>query len=257
MKLNRFYLPKQYKLNEEILIEKDLFHKIATVLKLKLKNKITIFNGHNIEALCKIISFSKKNLLIKIIAIQKKSVESPIKIHLIQSIIKMKKMDLIIQKATELGSYSITPLISNRTIVKFSDEKTINTKMLHWKKIAIAACEQSTRNFIPIINKPLNLDTFLNMQAKQNKENLKLILNTKQEHQNKSLLQQFYNNETKINFKDICLFIGPEGGLQDEEIKLLKDFDFLDLNLGPRILRAETAAITAISIIQAIFGDIQ
>lgn len=276
MKLNRFYVKKQYTLNQEISLPEDTSHKLSNVLRAKLNDKIMIFNGENIEATCKIISIKKQGVTVIVEKIKEHNVESKINIHLGQAITKINKMELIIQKACELGVYSITPIISQRTVVKVHKDKIAN-KISHWEKIVISACEQCQRNYIPVINEPLKLEDWVTQMANNKYKNfiLQPIFNSKTSNFNSSIsnfnltpkpinsdintstiMQKNSDFESNSNSKDISLLIGPEGGFTTTEVEYAINNSFLPMTLGPRILRAETAAITGISKIQILFGDI-
>ena len=243
MQLNRFYYSTKYEINKELTLPDDICHKIINVLRLKIGNEILLFNGKNIEASSKIISISKKNIVIKIISVIEKNIESPIKIHLAQAISKINKMDFIIQKATELGVYDITPIVTERTIGKVHKDKEDN-KILHWQKVAISACEQCERNFIPTIHKPEKFENWVKNSVQENDlfdansltlnasadistvsftddaTILKIILEPKANLTPSLHLQNIYSNRNIC--KDIFLLIGPEGGFTQKEIELAK-----------------------------------
>ena len=151
-------------------------------------------------------------------------------------------MELVIQKAVELGVASITPLMTTHCVVRLDAER-LNKKQAQWQAIAIAACEQSGRNQVPIVFMPCSLDTYL----QQSQAATKFVL-----HPNAT------RSCRDITFTEgsIALLIGPEGGLSDDEIQIAKDAQFQPLCLGPRILRTETAAIAALAVLQAFSGDL-
>lgn len=146
------------------------------------------------------------------------------------------------QKAVELGVASITPIITERCVVKL-DKERMTKKLLQWQAIVIAACEQSGRNTIPIVHPTITLDHYVVEAQAQ----LKLILHPGEDKNWK---------DYPIGPSAIALLIGPEGGLSDNEVQLARKHGFQPLSLGPRILRTETAAITALSMLQAVGGDL-
>ena len=168
--------------------------------------------------------------------------ESTRAIHLAQAISKGERMELVIQKAVELGFTSITPLLTARCVVRLDAER-LAKKQAQWHAIAIAACEQSGRNQLPIIHQTCSLDIYL----QQCQAITKLVL-----HPSTAKSWRDYTFTTG----DIALLIGPEGGLSEEEVNQATAMQFQPLCLGPRILRTETAAIAAISVLQAISGDL-
>lgn len=151
-------------------------------------------------------------------------------------------MEIVVQKAVELGVSSITPIITARCAVKVDAER-MEKKRLQWQAIAIAACEQSGRNTVPIIHPIVHLDTYLEC----NFNFLKIALSPTGGEPWKTM---------NLTPRDIGLLIGPEGGLDKDELQKLTQHQFVFMQLGPRILRTETAAITALSILQAILGDL-
>jgi 16S rRNA (uracil1498-N3)-methyltransferase len=153
-------------------------------------------------------------------------------------------MDLIVQKATELGVAEITPLFTERTEVKLSGER-LAKKVRHWQQVAISACEQCQRNLVPTINDPITLDQWLQLFDKSDDGTLKLVLHHRTEKR--------LNEHQAVS--NICLLVGPEGGLGEREIEATMAKSFQPLALGPRVLRTETAPLAAISIMQSLWGD--
>jgi 16S rRNA (uracil1498-N3)-methyltransferase len=168
--------------------------------------------------------------------------ESPRPIHLAQAIAKGDKMEWIIQKAVELGATSITPLLTERCVVRL-DGSRLEKKQHQWQAIAIAACEQSGRNTVPTIYPCCTLDDYLT----QCDAPIKLTLSP-------------HTQDTWPLIQDastaIALIIGPEGGLSAEEVQKTLQYQACAVRLGPRILRSETAAITALGLLQMRYGDL-
>lgn len=146
------------------------------------------------------------------------------------------------QKAVELGVSSITPISTERCVVKL-DEERMAKKLHQWQSIVIAACEQSGRNQVPLVHPPLSLSAYLS----QVEAGLKLIL-----HPGVSKTWRDYTLERNT----VALLIGPEGGLSNHEVQCAQEHGFQPMSLGPRVLRTETAAITALSVLQAVGGDL-
>ena len=215
-------------------------------MRVKVKDKFTVFNGDGFNYKAEVISVEKKKLKINIISKDENYSESQTKITLIQSLSTNEKMDWIIQKATELGVNQIVPIYSSRSIIKL-DSTRADKKMIHWQQVLISACEQSGRSRIPQIYKPTNLIQALE-KPKFNEKTLKLILTPNG--------QNLLKNLGPLNNKEIILLIGPEGGFSEEELKLANDYKFNSLKLGPRTLRTETAPLSILSIIQFKYGDL-
>ena len=217
---------------------------ISRVLRLKINDKLTLFDGSGDEFLAKIATVRKSGVRLIITGRTKKSVESPFTMHLLQGICRGDRMDLIIRKATELGVQRITPICSDYSVVRFKLERA-KKRTKHWHKIAISACEQCGRNIVPEISLPISLQEWI--AHNKNEPDIRLILKP--------------NASASINSIDVAensvtLLIGPEGGFSDYEYALARSNGFKSIRFGPRILRTETAAIAIISTLQAIHGDL-
>ena len=169
-------------------------------------------------------------------------VESPLKIHLGQGISRGDKVDFTIQKSVELGITEITPIFSQRCGVKLSGDR-LAKKHQQWQKIAIAAAEQSGRNFVPVVHPPIDIKEWL----EQASDAIKLTLHPRAEHSIKTI---------QVPTEGVRFLVGPEGGFTDAEIDIAKQQNFVDIRLGPRVLRTETAALTVLSALQLQFGDL-
>jgi 16S rRNA (uracil1498-N3)-methyltransferase len=238
----RIYQPGNYQRGQLLELSPEASHHVAIVLRMQAGEELTLFCGDNREFAATINSVRKKTVLVTVGLVQEQNKESPLAIHLAQAISKGERMEIVMQKSVELGVASITPLITERCVVKL-DKDRMAKKIQQWKSIVIAACEQSGRNTVPIVHSPLTLEHYVS--AEQAK--LKFIL-----HPEGSSSWRDY----PIKPPEVALIVGPEGGLTEEEIKCACQYDFLPLSLGPRILRTETAAITALSVLQAVGGDL-
>ena len=232
---------KQIQGNRAFLSGNEFFH-ISKVLRLGVNDHIELFDDNENEYRCRIIEIHKKELQVEILESIKNSKESLIEINLFQSIPKGSKIDLIIQKTTELGVNSITPIKTKRGLVLES------RKTERWSKIALEACKQCGRSKPPVIN---NFVDFKDIPDLVSKKDLNLLF---YENQKSGLKKHLIENST--DYKKINLIIGPEGGFTDQEIDYSEKNGITIVGLGPRILRVETASITAVSIIQYHFGDL-
>ena len=227
--------------NVELELDEDGFGHLVRVLRFKENDPFVVFdgNGHEYEAV--ICSASKSKATYKCVKEIQRNVESPLYIELGQVISRGDKMEFTIQKACELGISEITPLYSARCGVKL-DEKRQSKKVEQWHKIAISACEQSGRNVVPKVNDITNIDDWYT----QNPDALSLTLDPRAD---KKL------TELEIR-QHLRLLIGPEGGLDAEEIAKAAENRFVGVTLGPRILRTETAALAALCILGSKYGDL-
>jgi 16S rRNA (uracil1498-N3)-methyltransferase len=239
----RIYQASIYTLHETVKLSDDAFGHLIRVLRLKEGDEVVLFNGEEaFQYQAKLIDVSKKQAYAEILTKEVVDNESPLNIHLGQGISRGDRMDFTLQKSVELGVNTITPLFTERCGVKLNAER-LEKKRQQWQKIVISACEQSGRASVPVVAEPMLLVDWL----KQETSALKINLHPKAQHSIMSLPME----NTRVR-----LLIGPEGGLSDEEISQANENDFVDVLLGPRVLRTETAALTAITALQCRFGDL-
>jgi 16S rRNA (uracil1498-N3)-methyltransferase len=226
---------------------KEVNH-IRNVLRMKRGDTLSVMDGkgHLFEAIIEAIQ--RKAVTLKSIKLLQSSAPSPVEIHLAQALIKSRTMDLLIQKATELGVSSITPFFSERAAFMMRGEH-LSRKMAHWEGIMKAACKQSGRPNLPALHPPLAFEALIAKAPHQ--ESLKVLL---WEAEKKADLKGILRATGK--HLHILAMVGPEGGFTPREIRLAQDAGFHIVSLGSRILRSETAAITLVSIIQYEWGDL-
>lgn len=242
MRQVRIFNPGEYHLNQVVDLSPAASRHIGLVLRMAPGQIVYLFSGNNHEYEALILDSGRKKVRVQITAANAVSRESPRAIHLAQALSKGERMEFVVQKAVELGITSITPLLTEHSVVKLSHER-MEKKQAQWQAIAIAACEQSGRNVIPAIDPPCSLQAY----CQQSSAGLKFVLAPN--------ASQSWRDYT-FPPGDIALLIGPEGGLSNAEISLAKAHQFKPLTLGPRVLRTETAAITALSVLQAVSGDL-
>lgn len=242
MRIPRIYHPKPLSAPDDIALSDDAANHVGRVLRMQPGNKVALFDGSNQIFNAEITHIDKKQVRVQITDQRLEDRESPLNLHLGQVISRGEKMEFTIQKSIELGVNTITPLISERCGVKL-DQERFEKKVQQWQKIAIAACEQCGRNRVPEIRPVIRLEEW----CAEPESGLKLNL-----HPRASLSI----NTLSMPVNDIRLLIGPEGGLSQEEIDMTARYDFTEILLGPRVLRTETAALTAIAALQIRFGDL-
>lgn len=230
----RAYHPFSLTQQSEQALTDEAFHHLIKVLRLKEGAAITLFDGNNREAHAIIQSVSKKEALCKIEEVMKVNREHPRALTLAQCLGKGEKMEWIIQKAVELGVSAFTPILSERTVVKLSKER-LEKKLASWQKVIIGASEQCGRNQLMRLNPPIALNTFL-----QQANETTLFFHPKAEKTLKTL--------ELPELKPLNLLIGPEGGFSDSEVEVAHQFA-TPVQLGPRILRMETAALVGVSLL--------
>ena len=225
-------------INDEYQIIGNDFNHIKNVLRLKIGDNILVSDGTT-SNLCEIKEFLSDTVIVKVIEFGYQDTELPIKVYLFQGIPKSDKMELIIQKAVELGAYEIIPVQMKRCISKLDKP---NSKTNRWQAISESAGKQCKRNLVPKVNDAINFNTCIEML-----KNLDIAC-APYENANGMTGTIEFLSKIKKNMK-VGILIGPEGGFDDTEIQQLKNADIPTLSLGKRILRTETASLTAISML--------
>ncbi|MFA6409176.1 MAG: 16S rRNA (uracil(1498)-N(3))-methyltransferase [Gammaproteobacteria bacterium] len=246
MRITRIYYPIQLENKQEISLDAGVSHRLLRVLRLQQNDFIIIFNENNGAYKAKIISTQKEKVKILLEDSSPSIKEPPITINLAQALLRNEKMDFVIQKATELGVKSITPIATEHCNLILNAERQ-ERRLQHWQEVAISASEQSGRCSVPQISNLQSLQNYLT----NSKEELKLVLAPEAPFSLNTLIQQ-----QKIPPKTLTFLVGPEGGLSSNEINLMKQQGFVPVTLGKRILRTETASLVALSIIQSAWGDL-
>lgn len=239
----KFFVPPESIQKDWVKITGDDARHISKVLRKKKGDIIEVSDGKK-DFKVVLDSIDIKTVKGKIIA-QKSSKQVDVEIVLLQGIPKAKKMDLVIQKATELGVKKIVPVITERTVVKLDSQKSKN-KHRRWTKIAKEAAKQSGRSIIPRVEPVMDLDDALLFSKDAD---LALI---PWEKENNAGLKSFLTGKA---YERVVILIGPEGGFSSEEVDKAARFKFKPVTLGPRILRTETAGIFLLSVIMYELGD--
>ena len=228
----------------EIELDGDRARYLGRALRARVGDKVYVFNGEGAEWTAAILHISKNTITLRVENSHEAGTESPLKIHLVQGISRGERMDLVVQKATELGVKRITPVITEYGVVKL-DESRANKRRDHWQKIATSAVEQAGRVRLPLVDTPIPLKNWFGDKPK--KVDTELILKPGAT----TTLVSMPAPETKV-----CVLIGPEGGFSDSEYEDAEIAGFKAVSLGPRILRTETAAIATLAVLQSLWGDL-
>lgn len=244
MRLTRVFVEPPVTPGKPLVVEGSAANHITRVLRLRSGDALTVFDGTGGEFDAKIEEFRKDSVLVAVEEHRTLDRESPLPLTLAQGISRGERMDWIIQKATELGASRIVPVFTKRSVVRL-DERQAERKLQHWRAIAIAACEQCGRNRIPEL--PAPVDVFDLLATPDTPGHTRLLL---------SPTGDLRIDDLKDVGKGVTVLIGPEGGLEDVEHDTAINAGFQPVRLGPRILRTETAAIAALTIIQRYFGDL-
>lgn len=240
--MSTFYVKnEQISENTITIINEDVNH-IKNVLRYKIDDEIDVCDEDGVRYITKIENFEIDKVNLKIIDVTNESTESNINVTLFQGLPKADKMELIIQKCTELGIKSIVPVITERVIVKL-DEKNEVKKIERWQKIAKEASKQSGRQIVPTIKNIINLKNIIENLSKY--DIVIMPYECEKEHTLKKILKSLDKN-----VKNIAIIIGPEGGFSENDIEILNNCKNLSkVSLGPRILRTETAGFATLAMV--------
>ncbi len=240
MRIPRVFTHQALTPNSTLALSESQSHYLSKVLRMEAGRELILFNGSGGEYSAEISAVHKKQVDVHLKEFSADNRQSHLSLELAIGVSRGERMDWVLQKATELGVTKITPLLTERTEVKLGGERG-DKKMEHWQQILISACEQCQRNLLPELSAPRQLADWLNECSAE----LKFVLHHRD---NKGLPQ----HQTPHS---VALLIGPEGGLDDDEIAQAMAQNFSPLTLGPRVLRTETAPVAAISLVQYLWGD--
>lgn len=238
--MHNFFINEQDVIDNKVNISGQDFNHVKNVLRMKVGDTFLV-SLNSKSHLCKIVEIFSESLTAEIVEENYMDTSLPIDVYLFQGMPKSDKLELIIQKAVELGVYQIIPVQMERSIAKIEDKK-VKQKVERFNAISQSAAEQCKRSFVPTVKEPLSFKLALEYAKSLDLillpyENQKGILSTKE-------------NLVKIKKGDkVAVFIGPEGGFSDKEIELAKEQNANLISLGKRILRTETASITALSML--------
>ena len=240
MRVSRLFVSMELSSGDLLTLDNESSHYVRTVLRLKKNDALCLFNGSGVEYSADVYLVTRKLVQVQLGQAAERSVESPLTLVFGIGIARGDRMDWAIQKAVELGVYSITPLLKARTVVQVKDDKK-QQRTEHWQKIMIHAAEQCQRTMVPELTEIVALEHWVQRQT-----GLKLFLDP--------YAQLSLNDVQPIDNK-VSLLSGPEGGFTQNERDLAKAAGFIPIRLGPRVLRSETAALAAISAVQMLWGD--
>lgn len=243
MRNTRIHIDQPLSQAVELALPQQAAEHVARVLRMNPGDMLTLFNGDGYDYAATLIAIGKRDVMVRIEDREQVSNESPLRLTLAQAVARGEKMDLIVQKATELGVARIVPLFTERSEVKL-DASRAEKRLLHWRAVAASACEQSGRVNIPEVTPAQSLQDWLKNLANDGAQRL-------------ALLPEGTLRARELRFGDTggLLVVGPEGGLGDRDVTALQETGFQGLRLGPRILRTETAGLAALAALQAFHGD--
>jgi len=236
----RIYTGQPLQANASLELESGPAHHVSRVLRMRVADALVLFNGSGGQYPARISALDRKSVLVDTGEFDPVECESALRLELGIAISRGERMDWVVQKATELGVTAISPLFSERTEVRLRGERE-DRKLRHWQQVAVSACEQCGRNRVPVVHPPRALAEWLDSVEAP----CRLVL----DHQAGQALAA---RELPAG---VALLVGPEGGFTAAEIAEAGRAGFSGLQLGPRVLRTETAPLAALAILQAQWGD--
>ncbi|MGA9422384.1 MAG: 16S rRNA (uracil(1498)-N(3))-methyltransferase [Rhodanobacteraceae bacterium] len=243
MRIPRVHVAEPLAPGIALLLSGQTAEHLTRVLRLGSGNALVLFNGDGGAYSGAIADVSRRGVRVTVgDALPDRPVESPLHLTLAQSIARGEKMDWIVQKATELGVAAIVPIVTERTEIRLDARRT-ERRLAHWQAVIVSACEQSGRMRVPSLAPPQRLTDWI--AGLDGTAGLRLALDPEAELSTRELER----------FERASLVVGPEGGLSDVDLTALRSSGFRGLRLGPRILRVETAGVSALAALQAVHGD--
>jgi len=245
MRIPRLYVELPLEAGSRITLPETAGHHVKRVLRLARGDALTVFDGRGGEYHATLARAARDAVEVDVGAHEAVDRESALDVDLGQGICKGDRMDLVVQKATELGARSIRPLVCDRTVVKLDPARAAR-RIAHWRAIAVHAAQQSGRTRVPEVIGIEDLDTWLARTG----EGPGIVLSPRGDASLSDLAPPGAG-------KPVRLLVGPEGGLSPREVERAHAAGFMELRLGPRVLRTETAALVALGALQARWGDLR
>jgi 16S rRNA (uracil1498-N3)-methyltransferase len=253
MRLTRVFVEGALTPGSIVALARDTGSHLAKVLRARSGDELVLFNGDGREFAGVIETVRGSQVWAAIGAARSIDRESHFKVTLVQCVPRGDRMDFIVQKATELGVERIVPVLSRRSVVRL-DEAQAASKQAHWHAVAVSACEQCGRNRLAVVEAPQALLNYLGALTPETPGGL-LRLVLEPEHATRARDGAHFMDIDAAGREGAVIAIGPEGGFAPEELEAFRLSAFCRMGLGPRVLRTETAAIAAIVVLQARFGD--
>jgi 16S rRNA (uracil1498-N3)-methyltransferase len=252
MRLTRCFVPAALAGQSQLMLPEGPSTHIARVLRLRVGAALSLFDGRGGEFEATIMAVEKRGVRVQLGAHHAIEREAAVAVTLLQCVIRAERMDFIVQKATELGVAAIVPVQSRHGVVRL-DESGAARRQRHWQAIAISACEQCGRNRIPELRAPVSFEAACAAESAGAPAGAgsRVMLDPTASQS----LAQVLKSPAVEALRAVSVLIGPEGGFGEDEIALARDQGFQICGLGPRVLRAETAPIAALAVVQVLLGD--
>jgi len=219
-------------------------HHAARVLRLAVGDAVTVFNGAGGESDARILSIGKGHVSVRVGAWRSREAEPSVRVVLLQGLSARERMDFTVQKAVELGVAEIFPVETRRSVMRLAEERAAR-RVEHWQNLVVAACEQCGRNQVPVVHPVSTLPDWLGAHRELS-GGQRLILSPLASARLRDLGGP----------QQLLLLAGPEGGFEPDEVDMARSCGLTPVQLGPRVLRTETAALAALAAVQALWGDL-
>jgi 16S rRNA (uracil1498-N3)-methyltransferase len=239
----RFFVAAALRAHAELALGREAAHHAARVLRLRAGDALTLFDGRGGEYAGRIAALTREQVVVGVGAWHDVERESPLAVTLLQGVSSGERMDFTLRKAVELGAAALQPLLGARSVVRLSDARE-SSRLEHWRRIVIAACEQCGRNRVPELRAPLSVEDYCRSAPPAA---LRLLLAPGAGLTLRGLAGRIAG--------PVALAAGPEAGFSAEEEASLAAAGFVPVSLGPRVLRTETAALAALAGLNALAGD--
>lgn len=244
MRLNRVHCAARLEPGTEVELPEAAASHVARVLRLRAGAPLAAFDGSGRDFACEIVAVHGDRVRVRVGESVPGLPESPLSVTLVQSVSRGERMDLTLQKATELGVAAVVPVFSARSVVRLDGQQS-ERKLRHWQAVVTSACEQCGRSVVPGVRAPLDLQRYL---AEPPRAGLRLVPDPAAGASLASLESVPHGVE---------LLVGPEGGFEESELESARRAGFTPVRLGPRVLRTETAGIVALALLQSLGGDLR
>ena len=234
----RLFAAAELRSGAKLALPEQAAHHAARVLRLREGDPVILFDGRGGEYEASLYMPGRDRVVAEVGAKRDIERESPLEVTLVQAVSTGEKMDYTVQKTVELGVAAIHPVLASRSVVRLAGDREAK-RVAHWRRVAIAACEQCGRNRVPPVAEPVTVDRY-----RPPAQGAKILLSPAGTRS----LREFEQGP-------ITLAAGPEAGFSEEEEALLMRAGFIPVRLGPRVLRTETAALAALAALNALAGD--
>ena len=255
-RVGRFYYDGAIQVESDLILDKQASHHLITVLRSKSGDHVMLFNGDGYDYPATIVNAaergSAKHVVLRVRKQQSGIPESPLRVTLVQCVSRAERMDISLRQAVELGVNCIQPVYSRHS-QKPGDEKRSLKKSLHWQSIVISACEQSGRAAVPTLNDSLSYPQWVQNLQPHDDKNITFVLDPLAKQSLSQAAREWHTNTEQC---EVTLIIGPESGLDPQEINEAIANGAQPVTLGPRILRTETAGPACIVLLQSLLGDL-